>query len=131
MLNWYKPLYVGDNVKDRKKVIRRTTCRKPQYDVYLVTLAANPENLLEIISANYLLQKTVYRRCPMIVGIASGYGEALALVERIVSDTYEAQQDVDVRTYLRARQKLRRSDRNEQKDINQVVIKKQGQEDGR
>lgn len=119
MLNWYKPLYVGDNVKDRKKVIRRTTYRKPQYDVYLVTLAMNPENLLEIISANMLLQKTVYRRCPMIVGIASGYDEAVKLVERIVTDTYAMQGDTDVVTYLRAHQKVRKSERNQEATENQ------------
>ena len=63
--------------------------RRPQYEVYLITLAQNPENQLEIIGANQMLQKTVYRRCPEIIGIACGYGEALELIRQLAEATYK------------------------------------------
>ena len=39
----------------------------------------------------------------MIVGMASGYGEALEVVEKIVEETYLKQGDTDVRRYLNDR----------------------------
>ena len=76
-MNWYKKLYLGDNIKKKeKKIIRRVERGKPVGDIYLITLASNPENLLDIFRANMLLQKPLARMCPLIVGIAEGYGEA-------------------------------------------------------
>lgn len=58
MLKWYNHLYLGDTAKKKApKIIRKVNQGKLQFDIYLVTLASNPENLLEIISANQLLQK--------------------------------------------------------------------------
>ena len=51
------------------------------------------------------MQKTIYRRCPMIVGLAAGYWEALELVQQIVAETYETQGNTDVRGYLEERLK--------------------------
>ena len=104
MINWYKKLYIGDNAKKReKKIIWRVNHRRPQKDVYLVTLASNPENVLDIFPANMLLQKPLAFLCPTIVGIAVGYGEAAELVRRLVDETYRRQGNADVRRYLKAR----------------------------
>lgn len=101
MLNWYKKLYVGDNAKKKmKKTIWKVNHGAGVLDVYLVTLAVNPVNLLEIISANQLLQKSLRRRCPQIVGIAKGYEEAVEVVERIVMEVYNETGAVNVRRYL-------------------------------
>ena len=100
-MNWYKKLYLGDNVKKKaKRIIRRVEGGKPVGDIYLITLASNPENLLDIFRANLLLQKPLARMCPLIVGIAEGYGEALELVRRLVEETWRCRRDTDVRSYL-------------------------------
>ena len=104
MLKWYKKLYIGDNAKKKApSVIKKVNQGKLQYDIYLITLASNEKNLLEIIQANQLLQKTLRNLCPMIVGLAAGYAEALEIVERIVEETYQKQGDTDVRRYLNER----------------------------
>ena len=104
MLKWYKKLYIGDNAKKKvPSVIKKVNQGKLQYDIYLITLASNEKNLLEIIQANQLIQKTLRKLCPMIVGMASGYGEALEVVEKIVEETYLKQGDTDVRRYLNDR----------------------------
>ena len=101
MLNWSKNLYYGEQAKKKATRIRwRVEHRRPQYEVYLITLAQNPENQLEIIGANQMLQKTVYRRCPEIIGIACGYGEALELVRQLAEATYKMQKNGDIRRYL-------------------------------
>lgn len=106
MLTWYKKIYLGDTVKEKApRIIGKIKQGKLVYDVYLVTLAVNPKNLLEIVNANQLLQKVIRRRCPMIVGLASGYAEAEKIVLQIVKETYQAQGDTDVRRYLKEREK--------------------------
>ena len=105
MLKWSKNLYYGEQAKKKATRIRwRVEHRRPQYEVYLITLAQNPENQLEITEANQLLQKTVYRRCPEIIGIACGYGEALELVRQLAEATYRKQKNGDIRHYLSGQQ---------------------------
>lgn len=100
-MNWYKNLYLGDNVKKKeKKIIRRVEDGKPVADIFLITLASNPANLLEIFRANLLLHKPLAQRCPMIVGIAKGREEAVELVRRLVEETWNSRRDTDVRSYL-------------------------------
>lgn len=101
MLNWYKRLYVGDNAKKKKKrLIRKISTGAGVLDVYLITLASNPENQLDIFSANELKQKARRRSCPMIVGLCCGYAEALEMVEMLVRRTYEQTGTVKVREWL-------------------------------
>lgn len=105
MLKWSKNLYYGEQAKKKATRIRwRVEHRRPQYEVYLITLAQNPENQLEITEANQLLQKTVYRRCSEIIGIACGYGEALELVRQLAETTYRKQKNGDIRHYLSGQQ---------------------------
>ena len=104
MLEWYKELYIGENAKkDATKAKRRLNYGRLQMNMFLVTYATNPENLFDIIGTEQLLQKTVHRRCPMIIGLASSKEEALQIVQQIVEETYAKQQDVDVRRYLEDR----------------------------
>ena len=47
MLKWSKNLYYGEQAKKKATRIRwRVEHRRPQYEVYLITLAQNPENQL-------------------------------------------------------------------------------------
>ncbi len=109
MLEWYKKLYVGENAKkDAVKVKRRLNHGKLQMNMFLVTYASNPENLFDIIGTEQLLQKTVHRRCPMIVGLASSKEEAIQIVQQIIEETYAKQNDVDVRRYLNDRLTLKK-----------------------
>lgn len=101
MLNWYKNLYIGDNAKKKsQKLIRKINQGAGVIDIYLVTLAANPANSLEIINANLLLQKPLRSMCPMIVGLASGYEEAVGLVELIAGEVYEDTKAMSIREWL-------------------------------
>lgn len=106
MLNWYKNLYVGDTAKKKEKKIRRKINNgSGMIGVYVITLAANPANHLEIISSNYLLQKTLRKNCPMIVGIAEGYEEALELVREIVQEVWGQTGSAQIRAFLENNQK--------------------------
>lgn len=101
MLKWYEYLYVGENAKKRiNYYIRRIGNGKPVDDIFLVTIASNDANQLDIIKSHYLLQPVVMRMCPMIVGIAKGNDEAKALVVKMVEETLRETGGADVRNYL-------------------------------
>lgn len=101
MLKWYEYLYVGENAKKRiNYYIRRISNGKPVKDIYLVAIASNEANQLDIIKSHYLLQPIVMRMCPMIVGIAKSYDEARALVITMVEEAIRETGCADVRKYL-------------------------------
>ncbi|MGN0252179.1 MAG: hypothetical protein ACI4EH_12580 [Oliverpabstia sp.] len=104
MLKWYKKLYIGDNAKKKAKAtIKKLNQGRLVLSVYVITLASNEKNLLDFFPASHLKQKVLRSSCPMIVGLADGYEEALQLVQKIIEETYQCQGDTDVRTYLKNR----------------------------
>lgn len=101
MLNWYKKLYVGDNARKKKKqLIRKISMGAGVVDIYLITLASNPRNQLDIFSANELKQRARRKHCPLIIGLCRGYGEALEMTEMLVRKTYEQTGTAQVRQWL-------------------------------
>lgn len=101
MLKWYKNLYVGNNAKKKKKkIIDKINNGSGQLGIYVITLAASQKNNLDIFSSNHLLQKSFRECCPLIVGIAKGYEEAMDLVQEITQDVIESTGSVDIRGYL-------------------------------
>ena len=104
MLTWYKNLYIGENAKkDHRKLIWKVNYKRKQSNVYLITIASNEKNVLDIIEARQLAQDIVRRNCPMIFGIALGYDDALQLVQKIIEETYQKQKNTDVCGYLQTK----------------------------
>lgn len=101
MLKWYKNLYVGDTAKKKiDRIIWKVNHGAGMLDVYLITLPMSEHNQLEIISSSQLLQKPLRRLCPMIVGVACGYGEALDIVFQMTQEVYAATNTANIRAYL-------------------------------
>ncbi len=100
-MNWYQNLYTGKTVEKKKeRLIREIEQEKYRGNTYLITLAANPENQLEILSVHMLRFSYIRRNCPLIVGIASGRGEALRLLEKIVQEAYETTGEIKLREFF-------------------------------
>ena len=101
MRKWYEPLYVDDNLKNRKLSIKkRLDSGKVDLGHYLVTLASNGSDQLDVISTSYLSQKALYERLPMVVGLASTKKEAMKLVVSIADDCIRGSGGADIRGYL-------------------------------
>lgn len=101
MLNWYKKLYVGDNAKKKKRQLMfKINAGAGVFDVYLITFACNPQNQLEIFSANELKQKARRKCCPMIIGLCCGYEEALEMARTLVEEAYKETGTPNVRKWL-------------------------------
>lgn len=98
---WYKKLYVGDIARGKKHMmIGKIRFRRFQKDAYLITLASNGNNLLDIYPSYVLLQKAYKDKDLFVVGLACGYEEALEVTRRVVEDVYQNTGGFDVRAFV-------------------------------
>ena len=63
MLKWQENFLAGESVKDPEKIKKKLNSGKPVLGIYLLTLAENPVNLMDIIPAAMLIQKSFYGIC--------------------------------------------------------------------
>ena len=81
MLKWMKNYYIGNDVKNPTRIRARITAGKFVPDIYVVTLSDNPGNILEILPAGMLVQRSARATCPLIVGMARGKSGAIQMVQ--------------------------------------------------
>ena len=104
-MRWYRNLYLGDNAKKAKyKVFGRIRKGRFTSDTFLITLPSSEENLLDITSANFLLQpyfkKKENRENLYVLGIADGKDEALEVVRTIIDEVYTNTGSFNISGYL-------------------------------
>lgn len=100
-MEWYKKLYTGESIQDKSEKIKwKIDHNAGQIQIYIISLAANPENLLDIIPAWEVMQKFYPKKNLFIVGLAKGWEEAVEVVQRIVLEVYENTGGFGVREYL-------------------------------
>ncbi|MDO5402145.1 MAG: hypothetical protein Q4F11_01790 [Eubacteriales bacterium] len=104
-MKWYRKLYIGENAgKQKYKIFGKIRKSRFQIDTYLIQIAANPDDLLEIIPANILLQPFYKNKKHLenvyIIGIAKGYNEALELVRMIIDEVYKSTGSFNIKEYL-------------------------------
>lgn len=103
-MKWYQKLYIGKNVKkNRELLIKNVETGVGMPEVYLVTLAANERDLFDIFRADILFQPVLHGHCPLIVGAAKGWHEAVDIATGIALDAYRKNGDFDVRKFLESR----------------------------
>ena len=107
-MKWYQNLYLGEGAKQAKyKMFGRIRRGRFQLDTYLITLSDNPDNLLDMFSANVLKQpyfkkqKGIHAREIYVVGLAKGYAEGLEVITAIIDDVYQQTGAFDIPGYLK------------------------------
>lgn len=100
-MRYYKHLYLSDALRKKKdKIIKKMETGKILPGIYLVALAVNEVNHLEICSYMMLLQPSYPKENLFVVGITKGYEEAVDLVEEIVQEVYNETKSADIRSYI-------------------------------
>lgn len=86
-MKFYKHLYVSEDIgKKKEKIIRNMKSGKYPLTTYLLVLIEEGENQLEFYSASLLRQGMLYEEDIFVVGLASGYEDAVYLVEEIIRE---------------------------------------------
>ena len=101
-MKWYKNLYLGEGVQDHAtKIINRIKKNKPTIDVYVIALASNADNQLDLIPSWELLQKGYPKENLRIIGLAQGKQEALQVVTDLVDEAYQKTGNANVLEYFK------------------------------
>ena len=96
-----KKLIVGESLKNKKqKIMWKIRHNSGMFDVFVITLSSNKDNLLDIINSSVLMQKYYPKDNMIIVGIAKSYDEAVDIVGRIVEKVYKETGSFNVREYV-------------------------------
>lgn len=107
IMKFYRNLYLGVGLEKKKeKLIKKLETGKYPLTLYLLVLAQTEENQLEFYSTLMLHQKMVSEKDIFVVGIASGYEDAVYMVEEITRETYEKTGTADIRGYLLEQERL-------------------------
>ena len=88
MLVWQENFLTGESVKNPNKIKKKLNNGKLVPGIYLLTLSENPSNLMDIIPAAMLIQKSLYGICPQVIGMAKGKDEALEMVRSLIDEMY-------------------------------------------
>lgn len=100
-MKWYRNLYLTESIrKDKQTLIEKAEKNAGLPGIYLVTLAANGQDLFDVFSASQLLQAPLHGHCPVIVGMAKGRDEAIDLALQTALEAYERNGDFNIRKYL-------------------------------
>lgn len=103
---WYEDLYVGESIIHKTNKIKwKIRHNAGQIDIYVITLASNKQNLLDIIPAQELLQKAYPKSTLSVVGLAKGYQEAVDVTVSIITEVYEQTGGFAIQEYLAAKKK--------------------------
>lgn len=101
-MKWYKDLYVGESISHKVDKIKwKINHNAGTLSIYIIALASNPQNMLDIIPTRELLQKAYPKKEMRIIGLAGSYNEAIELVRKIVEETYNVTGNANVRYYLK------------------------------
>ena len=105
-MKWYPDLYVDDSLRGKEHRVKWKINHSMGLPfVYLITLAANPSNLMDVIPATNLKQKAYPRENLTVIGMASTKDDAVNLAVQIVDELYQNTGGFDLAAYLDAKRK--------------------------
>lgn len=99
-MKFIRGLYVGNSIKKVNKVKWKLYTGAGQFDVYLICLANNRDQL-DIFHCSQLKQKYFDKKKLRIAGLAGSRGEAYQLVGKMLADTLKAGMEGDIKGYLK------------------------------
>ena len=115
-LKFAQNLYLGEGIALEKldKLKKRLNKKPLLANVYLITPARNPADQLDIFDARLFDMEEAASAVPpgqlvqphykdeefLVLGMASGYEDALQLIERITGECLKARGDCNLREYL-------------------------------
>ncbi len=103
MLRWIENYYVGSSIRKPEEMKKKIDSGFFAPGIYLLTLAGNPDNLMEFLPAASLKQEALRRLCPTVIGMALGKEEAIELTCRILEEVYDRTGSFRVEDYLKNR----------------------------
>lgn len=103
-MKFYNDLYIGEGIKNEKKIKRRLSLYIGQLSVYVLALCKGKDQL-EIYHCAILKQPYYRKHQPYVVGLASSYQEALDLTVKIMDDAMLYTGKPDIKEFIGVKEK--------------------------
>lgn len=101
-MRWAVNLYTTEKIKKKlPRIMHKVGIRKMQAGIWLITIASNEQNLLDIFHSACYMHPMFARLNPDIVGVAESEDAAKTLVVQITEDMYRENGNFDVRSYFK------------------------------
>ena len=101
-MRWAGNLYTTEKTKRALPRIRhKLKTRRPQPGIWLITIASNDQNLLDLFQAVYYIQPMFQKMNPDIVGVAESEEAAKEMLVKMTGDVFQKQGNFDVRAYFK------------------------------
>lgn len=101
MIRYTENLYLGKTASDMKEKVVHTIARGGTMPgLYLITIASNGVDQLDILSSVFLRQERTRENLPLVVGAAIGRIESFHVVRKMIEDAWRATGSADAKSYL-------------------------------
>lgn len=101
MIVWKERVYCkGISPKRQKRVMHALDKRRPVRSIYLIVAPSNPENCLEYMQANLLLQPYYKKRDVIVYGMAPDEATVQELAATMVCSAFATNGDFNIVGYL-------------------------------
>lgn len=98
-MKFMKPLYWGESIENRNKVMKHLKKKRFFSPVYLIAINQGTDQL-DIYSSRQVRHRFYEENPPLIVGIAGDYEEATQIVVKIAEETVAKQGNGNLKEYL-------------------------------
>ncbi|MBQ9991678.1 MAG: hypothetical protein IJP31_12210 [Lachnospiraceae bacterium] len=98
-MRFRKELYLGEGIRNRRKIQWKLKCGAGMMDIYVISIAGG-SNQLECTHCCYFKQKLIRENIGLIVGLAKGYAEAQQLMISMIEDSLRVTGTPNVKEYL-------------------------------
>lgn len=85
-LKFYKNLYLDENIEDKDEVINQIEQNINIFNLYLILVSKNSNNIFEILSLNECFKKRYENKDYVVVGMAYGKKQCFTLIKTIFYD---------------------------------------------
>ena len=101
-MKWYRNLYIDETIKEKKlnKIKWKLNHNAGVLNIFLITLASNSNNLLDIINAAELKQKAYPKDALYIIGIAKGYDSAIEITTKIIMEVLRSTDSLNIKKFI-------------------------------
>lgn len=98
-MRFLKEMYVGEGVKNKRKVMWKLKHGAGMLDIYVISLS-NGSDQLDCMKCCYFKQKAIWDSVGTIVGLAKGYSEAKKLMIMMIEESLQKTGSANVKEYL-------------------------------
>ena len=101
-MRWAVNLYTTEKTKKMlPRIVQKTEHRKLQPGIWMIAIASNEKNLLDIFHSIHYMQPVFKKLNPDIVGVAESEDAAKELLIKMTEDMYRETGQFDVRSYFK------------------------------